>query len=309
MTRFPLLTLVAVSILGYGASRLRAQTTLSGLGDTGKIEKVQGNFQFTEGPAKTPDGSLYFTDIPAETIFQLTADGRITPFLKPSKHANGLMFGGDNRLLACQMDGQLAAIDLTSKEVTVLADEFEGERFNACNDLTIDSVGGIYFTDPRYRAPEPWPQGKEAFYYRSKDGTVTRLGDDLTAPNGIALSPNGKTLYVVPSMQSEMMTYHVTGPGKISKGKVLCQLQQIDGEQNKGGDGLAIDTKGNLYITSGSGVQVFSPQGMLLGIIETPEHPANCAFGGQDNKTLYITARTGLYKCTMPVEGYIARKK
>ena len=163
---------------------------IAGLGPVSEVTKVKGDFQFTEGPTKTPDGSLYFTDIPAESIFKLTQTGAVELFFKPSKFANGLMYGGGNRLLACQMDGQLVAIDLTNKNVTLLADKFNGQRFNACNDLVIDKQGGIYFTDPRYRAPEPWPQVKEAFYYRDPQGTVTRLGEDIAAPNGIILSPD-----------------------------------------------------------------------------------------------------------------------
>lgn len=286
---------------------LAAQVDLKGLGAVGPVEKIQGGFQFLEGPAKTPDGSVYFTDIPAESIYKLGTDGRISLFLKPSLHANGLMYGGGNRLLACQMDGQLAAIDLKTKQTEVLASQFDGARFNACNDLVIDQAGGIYFTDPRYRAPQPWPQGKEAFYYRAKDGTVTRLGEDLVAPNGIALSPDEKTLYVIPSMRSEMMAYEIETPGKIGPGRVLCRLQQVAAATNGGGDGLAIDVRGNLYITSATGVQVVSPSGDALGTIAVPEQPANCGFGGEDNRTLFITARTGFYRCTMPVPGHLQR--
>lgn len=287
---------------------LLGQTELRGLGTVGKVSLIQSDFQFTEGPAKTPDGSLYFTDIPAESIFRLSPEGQIDLFFKPSLHANGLMYGGDNRLLACQMDGRLVAIDLKSKETTVLANEFEGKRFNACNDLVIDQAGGIYFTDPRFRAPEPWPQVKEAFYYRTPAGKVSRLGSDLAAPNGIALAPDEKMLYVVPSMQSEMMAYEILEPGKLAAGRVLCKLKQVAGATGTGGDGLAVDTLGNLYITSAAGVQVISPEGQSLGIIECPEHPANCAFGGADNRTLFITARTGLYRCDAPVPGHLNRK-
>ncbi|MBX3421379.1 MAG: SMP-30/gluconolactonase/LRE family protein [Pirellulaceae bacterium] len=277
------------------------------LGKVGPVELVQQGFQFLEGPAKTPDGALYFTDIPAEAIYKLTVDGKIEEFLKPSGFANGLMYGGDGQLLACQMAGQLVKIDLSTKQITVLASEHGGARLNAPNDLVIDRQGGIYFSDPRYRAPQPWPQQVEAFYYRAPDGTVTRLGADLKAPNGVALSPDESTLYVIPSMQSEMMAYPVEAPGKLGTGRVFCQLQQLEGKSASGGDGLAVDSKGNLFITSEAGVQVFSAAGELLGIIQVPEQPANCAFGGADNKTLYITARTGLYRCSLPIAGHLYR--
>lgn len=286
---------------------LAAQTDLKGVGEVGAVEKIKGGFQFLEGPAATPDGSLYFTDIPAEQILRLTPSGEIEVFLSPSKHANGLMYGGNGRLLACQMDGQLVSISLGSKQVEVLADRFEGKRFNACNDLVLDRQGGIYFTDPRYRAPEPWPQGKEAFYYRDPSGRVSRIGDGLAAPNGIALSPDEKTLYVIPSKQSEMMAYEIKEPGILGAAKVLCRVEQVESKSDGGGDGLAIDSQGNLYITTATGIQVVSPEGEALGTIAVPEHPANCGFGGKDGRTLYITARTGLYRCRTPVSGHLQR--
>jgi gluconolactonase len=279
------------------------------LGSVSPIELIKDGFKFLEGPAKTPDGNLYFTDIPAETIFVLTSAGQIEEYLKPSGFANGLMYAGDGQLLVCQMAGQLSRIDLASKKVTVLADQYGGARLNAPNDLVIDKQGGIYFTDPRYRAPDPWPQTVEAFYYRAADGTVTRLGSGLKAPNGIALAPDEQTLYVIPSMQSEMMAYPIDSPGKIGEGRVFCQLQQVGEETAGGGDGLAVDVKGNLYITSAAGIQVYSAAGELLGIIKVPQQPANCAFGGADNKVLYITARTGLYHCNMPIPGHLHRDK
>lgn len=298
------LAVVISCSLFCSATIASAGEPIAGLGPISDVTKVKGDFQFTEGPTKTPDGSLYFTDIPAESIFKLTRTGEVELFFKPSGFANGLMYGGGNRLLTCQMDGQLVAIDLADKSVTVLANQFNDKRFNACNDLVIDKQGGIYFTDPRYRAPEPWPQVKEAFYYRDPKGTVTRLGDDISAPNGIILSPDEKTLYVVPSMQPEVMSYAISAPGKIGERKVLCKLKLVGESPAQGGDGLTVDSLGNLYITSALGLQVFSPNGKPLGIIEIPEHPANVTFGGPENKTLYITARTGLYKCEMSVAGH-----
>lgn len=312
--------LLAVTIVGLlsrsPSQELTAQETvtknaapqqLEGLGPVGAVTKIQGGFQFLEGPAMTPDGSIYFTDIPDNVIQRLRPDGTIERFLEPSAHANGLMYGGEGRLLACQMDGQLVSIDLKSKQISVLAGQYQQKRFNACNDLVIDKQGGIYFTDPRYSAPEPWPQVREAVYYRSADGKVVRLADDLKAPNGIGLSPDEKTLYVIPSMSDQMMAYEVTQPGVLGSGRVLCRLQQVGGATNGGGDGMALDVDGNLYITSSAGIQVFSSAGDLLGIIEVPETPANCAFGGEDHKTLYITARTGLYRFDTPVAGLIPR--
>ncbi len=286
-----------------------AAEPIAGVGPTSSVEKVRGGFEFLEGPTRGPDGSLYFSDIPPQTIYRLDPQGKIEEFLKPSAHANGLMFAGENKLLACQMDGQIAAIDLANKKVTILSDGFEGKRFNACNDLVIDRQGGIYFTDPRFRAPQPWPQGTEAFYYRAADGKVTRLGQDLAAPNGIILSPDEKTLYVIPSMQRQMFAFEILEPGKLGPKQTFCELKQREGSTNGGGDGLTVDVQGRLYITSALGIQVFDSAGKLLGIIEVPEQPANVTFGGPQSRTLFITARTGLYRCEMEVAGHQFRSQ
>jgi gluconolactonase len=150
----------------------------------------------------------------------------------------------------------------------------------------------------------PLPQEVTAVYYVSADGKVTRLIDDLKAPNGVILSPDEKTLYVIPSQQAEMMAYPVEAPGKLGKGRVFCTLKQAEGKSGTGGDGLTVDSKGNLYITSGLGLQVYNPEGKLLGIIAFPEQPANVTFGGPELKTLYVTARTSLYTCPMEVKGH-----
>jgi gluconolactonase len=142
-------------------------------------------------------------------------------------------------------------------------------------------------------------------YYRSPEGKVTRLIEDAKAPNGVILSPDEKTLYVIPTLQKEMIAYPIASPGKLGPGTAFCTLQQPAGRDNTGGDGLTIDTRGNLYITSALGIQVFSPDGKQLGILAFPEQPANCTFGGPGNKTLFVTARTSLYSVEMEVAGHV----
>jgi gluconolactonase len=215
------------------------------------------------------------------------------------------MVNAAGKIVACEMDGRLVQIDVMTRQVTVLAEGYKGQRFNAPNDLVIDAGGGIYFTDPHFRAPMPLPQGATAFYYRDPAGQVTRLDEIAKGPNGVILSPDEKTLYVVPSMQAEMLAYPVEGPGKLGKQRVFCTLKQAEGQQNGGGDGLTIDTKGNLFITSKLGIQVFTSEGKFLGILEFPEQPANCTFGGANNRTLYVTARTSVYAVPMDTAGHI----
>lgn len=277
---------------------------IDGIGPVGEIQKLHGDLEFTEGPVSDGRGGFYFTDIPANRIYKSDADGKLSVFLEPSGHTNGLMFDGKGRLLACQMDGQLVAVDVSTKSIETLAATYEGNRFNAPNDVVVDRSGGVYFTDPHFRAPEPLPQGKTAVYYVSNEGTVTRLLDDLAAPNGVILSPDEKTLYVIPSMQKEMMAYPIEAPGKLGEGQVFCNLQQLTDDGNRGGDGLTVDTKGNLYITSQQGIQVFSPKAQLLGIIEFPEQPANVTFAGPKHQTLIVTARNSVYAVEMEATGH-----
>lgn len=270
---------------------------------TGPIEKIQSGFAFTEGPTMVEDGSLYFTDIPNTRIHRLTTDGKLEIFTDASNKANGLWAMPNGKMLACEMNGALVQYDLQSGERTILADTYEGKRFNACNDLVTDAHGGIYFTDPLYNAPTPLPQEIQAVYYLSKTGEVTRLTDHIAAPNGIGLSIDGTKLYVIPSMQAEMLVYKVSGPGQVSDGEKFCVLKQPEGRTGTGGDGMTMDIEGNLYITTHTGVQIYSPAAEYLGTVTFPEQPANVAFMGTDRKTMVVTARTSLYKVPMPVPG------
>ncbi len=278
---------------------------IPGVGPAGEIVKLHTGFTFTEGPAADREGNVYFTDIPKETIHKVDRDGKLSVVREKSNFANGLMFNAKGEVVACEMAGAIVALSPDGKERRVLADKYDGKRFNAPNDLVIDKQGGVYFTDPTFRAPQPLPQGKAAVYYLAADGKVARLIDDLPNPNGVILSPDEKTLYVIPAGQAEMMAYTVDEPGKVSGKRVFCTLKQKEGERGRGGDGLTIDTKGNLYITSGLGLQVFDPSGKALGIIAFPEQPANVTFGGADRKTLYVTARTSLYTVKMEATGHV----
>lgn len=278
---------------------------IEGIGPAGPIVKLHTGFKFTEGPATDRHGNVYFSDIPNQRIHKVDADGNLSIFRENSNHANGLMLNAKGEIVACEGDGQVVAYSPDGKTRRVLADKYDGNPFNGPNDLVIDRHGGIYFTDPYFGAKKPLPQGKMAVYYIAAAGKVSRLIDDLPSPNGVILSPDEKTLYVIPSRQPEMMAYPVEAPGKIGEGRVFCTLKQLREGQKGGGDGLTVDTTGNLYITSGLGLQVFAPDGNLLGIIALPEQPANVEFGGKDLKTLYVTARTSLYTVPMEATGHL----
>ena len=304
MTLRMLCVSLAIACCGLARGAAAADEAIEGLGPTGKIVKLHTGFAFTEGPAADAEGNVFFSDIPNSRIHKVDLDGKLSIFREPSNHTNGTMFNTAGELVCCEMDGRISAVARDGKTARPLAETYQGKRFNAPNDLVIDRTGGVYFTDPHFRAPEPLPQGVTAVYYIAPGGKVTRLIDDLKAPNGVILSPDEKTLYVIPSLQEEMMAYPVESPGKLGKGRVFCRTKQAEGKKDTGGDGLTIDVQGNLYIATGLGLQVFNPEGKLLGIIEFPEVPANATFGGKDRKTLYVTARTSLYTCPMAIAGH-----
>jgi gluconolactonase len=280
---------------------------IAGIGPAGEIVQAHTGFKFTEGPAADAQGNVYFSDISNNRIHKVdTAAGKLTTLLEDSQGCNGLMVDGRGRLIACQGGaGRVIAIDVATKQIEVLAETYNGKRFNAPNDLVVDRQGGVYFTDPSFGRGEP-AQDKMAVYYIASDRKVTRLIDDLLRPNGVILSPDEKTLYVLPSGAADVMAYSVESPGRLGKGRVLCQLQQAPTGPPRGGDGLTVDTRGNLYFTQPAlkAIQVVSPEGKTLGLITFPESPANCTFGGPDFKTLYVTARTSLYRVKMTATGH-----
>jgi gluconolactonase len=289
---------------GVGLAQAQAPMPIPGVGPTGPIKKLHTGFMFTEGPAVDAHGNVFFSDIPNERIHKIDTDGKLSVFREKSNFSNGLMVNAKGEVVACEMAGQVVAYSPDGKDRRVVAGQYDGKRFNAPNDLVIDKAGGVYFTDPEFRAPKPLPQGKTCVYYVDAAGKVTRLIDDLPNPNGVRLSPDEKTLYVFPSGQKQQMAYPVEGPGRLGKGKVFCELAQAKGKDGGGGDGGTVDSKGNVYITSAIGLQVFDPTGKPLGTIVFPEQPANATFGGKDMKTLYITARTSVYTCPMDVTGH-----
>lgn len=295
-----------VVLIAFALPLIAGEEKIPGIGPVGKVTKLHSEFKFTEGPAPDGKGNVYFSDVKGEKIYKVDAENKLSVFIDKSNHSNGLKFNSKGELVACEMDGQIVAYDIATKKKRIVADKYDGNRFNAPNDLVIDKQDGVYFTDPSFLAPKVLPQKKLGVYYVDPKGMVTRLIDNLPNPNGILLSVDEKTLYVIPTGQVDMMAYPIESPGKIGKGKVFCTLKlPKDGKGTGGGDGATIDAKGNLYITSSIGLQVFSPEGKLLGIISVPEQPANVCFAGPDAKTLYVTARTSLYTIPMEATGHL----
>ena len=259
-----------------------------------KVEKVADGFQFTEGPIWVPSGYLLFSDIPANTIYKHQESTEV--YLKPSGHSNGLTLDKQGRLLLCEHDRRVTRIEKDGSK-TILAEFYEGKRLNSPNDLVVKTGGTIYFTDPPYGLPNR-TEGKEldfcGVYRLETDGTVTLLDDSIKLPNGLAFSPNEKTLYVADTSNAQIYAFDVTASGLLEDKRVFAKL----GEVGKTGsaDGMKVDVKGNIFCTGPGGIHVLDPEGTSYGIIECPEARANIAWGGDNYKTLYITARTGLYR-------------
>lgn len=265
-----------------------------------QLTRVATGFGFTEGPVWVSSGRyLLFSDIPASTIYKLSADGHVSVFRKPSGHSNGLTFDGAGRLIACEHGNRRVTRTEQSGPVTVLADTFQGKKFNGPNDVVVKSDGTIYFTDPFYKnvrgvKPHQQEQPIQGVYKLAPHSTeIVVVAGDFDKPNGLAFSPDEKTLYVDDSsLRCHIRAFEVLANGTLTNGRVFHDMNN----QEKGNpDGMKVDRKGNIYCTGPGGVWVFHSSGQHLGTIIIPEKPANCAWGDDDLRTLYITAKTSVY--------------
>lgn len=264
-----------------------------------KLQKLSGEFSFTEGPATDKKGNVYFTDQPNDRIMVWTVNGKLETFIQPAHRANGLFFDKSGNLWACAEDKNNLIRISKDKKIEVVAEGYNGALFNGPNDVWVAPDGGVYFTDPFYR--RAWwthterPQDKQCVYY-IKPGTASpvRIIDDLVQPNGIIGTPDGKTLYVADISGRKTWKYKINPDGSLSDKTLFC---------NMGSDGVTLDSKGNLYLT-GNGVTVFDSAGKQILTIQVPEKwTANVTFGGKDRKTLFITASGGLYSIRTNVKG------
>ncbi len=259
---------------------------------TGPMETVGEGFQFTEGPLWLPSGEWIFSDIPADTIFK--ADK--TVFRNPSGKSNGLTLDPQGRLIACEHGNRRVTRTEAGGVVTVLADSYMGKKLNSPNDACVRADGTVYFTDPQYGLEGREPEvGVNGVYMISPGGDLTRALDDFNAPNGIVLSPDEKLLYVADTNKSHIRAFDVAADGTLGKGRVWCSVSFPDG--------IRVDTLGRVWATSSNGVAVYGTDGKLIETLKFPQAPANCAFGGADGKTLYVTARTGVYSVTVTASG------
>lgn len=262
---------------------------------------IAEGFEFTEGPVWHPEGYLLFSDIPANTIYRYVPGEAPQPFLNPSGNSNGLTFDRLGRLLACEHGGRRVSRMSDNGVMETLADQYGGKRLNSPNDIVVHSSGAIFFTDPPYGIdPDPGEQGFNGVYRLDTDGTVTLLSQDMNRPNGLALSQDESLLYVDDSRNRHVLAFSLDSALGVGEARVLVDM---DVDASGGPDGMKLDSQGNLYVTGPGGLWVITPDGQHLGTVEFPQLPANLCFGGSDYKTIYVTARTGLYSIDVNVPG------
>lgn len=286
-----------------------------------KVTTIASGMKFTEGPLWIPGqdnvpGFLLFSDIPADTIYKLETDRKDAKpevFMKPSGFANGLTLDHKRRLVIAQHDGKVTRRDLKkpADEPTVLADNYEKKALNSPNDLVVATDGSVYFTDPPYGLRPPLgPENRKkeldfsGIYRLGLDGTLKLLSKAISTPNGLAFSPDGKTLYVTETSNGGIHALAVNADGTLSEpNRIATNDAGSAGGGRRSADGIKIDAKGHLYAAGPGGVWVYTAAGEHIGTIETPVSPTNLCFGGPENKTLFITARDSVYSVPVKIKG------
>ncbi len=285
------------------------------------LERIAGGLSWVEGPVwHKGDGYLLFSDIPANTVYKWKPGEGLSLYLEKSGYrgtdpfegnepgSNGLAFDAENRLILCRHgDRQIARLEPDGR-FTVLADHFGGQRLNSPNDLVLSSTGDLYFTDPPFGRPrgfdDPDKAPVQGVYRLSRDGTLALVIRDLTAPNGLALSPDERYLYVsdVDPKRSAWLAYEVHEDGTLGRGRILFNATPWRQDPYFGPDGFKIDEDGNIWGARPGGISVIAPDGTLLGTIETGKPTSNVAWG-EDGRTLFVTSADSVYRLRLRTRG------
>jgi gluconolactonase len=273
--------------------------------DQSEAERLASGFVFTEGPLWHPDGFYYFVDVRASRFYRLRPGGAAEKLRENTGEGNGTTFDPQGRLVICEggnrrltrwpADGKFASSE-------VLIDRFDGKRLNRPNDVVCKSDGSIWFTDPGLRVPIKEREQDTAAVYRVKsDGSVSKIAD-FEYPNGLAFSPDERTLYVANTRFAMYIhAIELDGAGNMVGRRIFADMSSDEKEGVP--DGMKVDVEGRVYCTGPGGTWVFAPSGEKLGVIRTPEVPANICFGGPDMRTLFFTARTSIYAMQVKVPG------
>ncbi len=262
------------------------------------VVRVAGGLGYVEGPVWSNQGFLIFSDMLAQHIFKMTLAGHIGIYRADSNGANGNTLDALGRLYSCERDGRRVVRMEKDGRLTVIASRFEGKRLNDPNDVVVRRDGQVYFSDSEPKdSLQHFELGYAGVYHVTPQGNISLVAK-MSRPNGVTLTPDGRTLYIADTMKRKIVAYDLDADGNPSHERVF--ISGING----GPDGLRVAASGNVYIAA-RGIAVYSPAGKLIQTIELPETPANCTFGDRDLHTLYITARTSVYRVRIPEKGFL----
>jgi gluconolactonase len=283
------------------------------------IEFIKDGFQGTEGPLPLPTGGMVFTEWQGTRIIHVADDGSTSTYvdLGAGNGVNSLAFNKQGELLAILATKPTIDVVYPQDKARTVVDGYQGKAFGRLNDLVVDKHGGVYFTDMGINTPagQPVPDAPPAagVYYLNAQGELLQLDTSVARPNGIQLSPDEKTLYVANTWGEYVLAYDVNKNGTLGAHRDFAKLEGFSknaaGVMTSGADGLAIDTKGRVYVASSLGVQVFDNKGAALGIIALPKVPNNLAFGGPGKKMLYVVGRGSVWRIATQTKGYAGRAK
>ncbi len=276
--------------------------TLSAILETTQAERLATGFVFTEGPLWHPDGFYYFVDIRQNRLHRITP-GRTPELVREGTGgANGTTFDLQGKLVVCEGDNRRVTRWSADGRSAIVMDRFEGKRLNRPNDVVCTSDGSIYFTDPGLRVPLAEREVPHAGVYRVGPNATPALVVDCEYPNGLAFSPDERVLYVANTRWTQYIhAIELDAGGNVVRRRIFADMSSDETEGVP--DGMKVDVEGRVYCTGPGGTWVFAPDGTRLGIIRTPEVPANLAFGGPDLRTLFFTARTSIYTIRVKVPG------
>lgn len=277
------------------------------------FETLADGFIFTEGTTWHPrERHLTFSDIPSSRLHRWFADTGETVVLRaPSNMTNGTTYDRQGRLLMCEHQSSMVSRLGPDGSITVLADRWQGRELNSPNDIVVDRRDGIWFTDPLYGRQAETGIVREAdlpfcgLFYIATDGSVHLVDDDYAGPNGLCFSPDFSRLYVNDSERQHIRVYAMDASGQASGGEIFAETRDIGGTGAYGSpDGMKVDAAGNVWCAGPGGIHVFDTAGALLGVIATPQFPANFCFGGDDLCDLFIAAGTTLVRLRLPAPGH-----
>lgn len=277
--------------------------SVSSLLESSEPERLAGGFTFTEGPLWHPDGFYYFVDVRASRLYRLIPGQKPELLREKTRGGNGTTFDLEGRLVICEGEGRrISRLDPDGRVTGTVAERFEGKRFNRPNDIVCKSDGSLYFTDPGLRVPLEQRQLASSSVFRiAPDGTIAQLAD-FEYPNGLAFSPDERTLYVANTRWAQYIhALDLDAEGNVVRRRIFADMSSR--ETNGVPDGMKVDSEGRVFCTGPGGIWVFTQDGTQLGIIRTPEVTANLAFGGPDLRTLFLTSSTSVHTLRVKVPG------